>query len=268
VGLLAVKLLLSPSFVVGASLAARRFGMRVGGLVGGLPVVAGPILLAYALVHGRAFTAQAAADALLGLISLAIFVIVYVRMAGRAPWWACLLTGWLAFALATALFSALSLSAVEALILVCAGLLLSSILLPDPKGALSAVAAPPPAWDLPLRAGCALMLVLTLTALAGQLGAQLSGLLAPFPVIASVLSVFTHTQRGVNELRRLARGLITGFGAFALFCFTVAISLRGIGIAGGFLLASAIAVGWQGAVLWSVGDAGAEGAMLPAGAAE
>src|ERR1700719_3836701 len=59
VSLLAAKLLLAPSFVVGASLAARRFGPRVGGLIGGLPVVAGPILLAYALAHGRSFAAGA-----------------------------------------------------------------------------------------------------------------------------------------------------------------------------------------------------------------
>ena len=41
VTLLAVKLLLAPSFVVAASLVARRFGPRVGGLIAGLPLVAG-----------------------------------------------------------------------------------------------------------------------------------------------------------------------------------------------------------------------------------
>jgi hypothetical protein len=266
VGLLAVKLLLSPGFVVGASLAGRRFGVRVGGLLGGLPVVAGPILLVYALAHGRSFAAHAAADALLGLISLAVFVVVYVRIASRASWWVCLLTGWLAFGLATALFNTLSLSAVEALALAGAGLLASAMLLPRPEYDLSAPASPP-VWDLPLRAGCALMLVLTLTALAGQLGAQLSGLLAPFPVIASVLTVFTHTQRGVNELRRLARGLIIGLGAFALFCFTAAVALPHVGVAGGFLLASAVAVTWQAAVLRSVRDTSAE-ALLAAGSSE
>ena len=63
---LAVKVLLAPGFVVGASLAARRFGPRIGGLVAGLPVVAGPILLVYALAHGRAFAPGAAAGTLLG----------------------------------------------------------------------------------------------------------------------------------------------------------------------------------------------------------
>ena len=39
--LLLVKLTLAPAFVVGASLVARRYGPLIGGLVGGLPVVAG-----------------------------------------------------------------------------------------------------------------------------------------------------------------------------------------------------------------------------------
>ena len=56
----AVKVLLAPSFVVGASL-HRRYGPRIGGWVAGLPVVAGPILLVYALTQGAAFAADAAA---------------------------------------------------------------------------------------------------------------------------------------------------------------------------------------------------------------
>jgi hypothetical protein len=85
VTLIAVKVLLAPSFVVGASLTARRFGARVGGLVAGLPVVAGPILLAYALAHGRGFAAGAAAGTLLGLVSLIAFVMVPRRAEPHGP---------------------------------------------------------------------------------------------------------------------------------------------------------------------------------------
>jgi hypothetical protein len=245
---LAVKVLLAPSFVVGASLAARRFGPRVGGMVGGLPVVAGPILLIYALTHGAAFAADAAAGTVLGLISLTAFVVVYGRLARRSPWLVCLLTGWLAFALGTLLFSTLTIPVVAALLLAGLGFLLGLKLLPDPRSELSQ-APDPPIWDLPLRAFCALLLVLALTAASGWLGSRLSGLLAPFPIIASVLAVFTHIQRGADELLRLARGLIAGFFAFALFCFTLSISLRTLGIAGAFVLATGVAVLIQGLLL-------------------
>ncbi len=246
--LLATKLLLAPAFVVCASLAARRFGPRVGGLIAGLPVVAGPILLVYALAHGRAFAAGAAAGTLLGLVSLIAFVVVYARLAGRVSWAASMLAGWLAFALATVAFSAVSLPAGAALGLAGAGLLAGLASLPRP-GSRPRGHRAPPAWDLPLRAGCALALVLTLTAVAGWLGPQLSGLLAPFPIIATVLATFTHAQRGTDELLRLLRGLVSGFGAFALFCFTLAISLRRLDTPSAFALATGLALLVQGGAL-------------------
>jgi hypothetical protein len=248
VTLLATKLLLAPGFVVGASLAARRFGPRVGGLIAGLPVVAGPILLAYALAHGRAFAAGAAAGTLLGLVSLIAFVVVYARLAGRLFWGAAMLAGWVAFALATAAFSALSVPAGVALAIAGAGLLVGLAALPRP-GTRAPERPRPPAWDLPLRAGCALALVLALTAIAGWLGPRLSGLLAPFPIIATVLATFTHAQRGTDELLRLLRGLISGFGAFALFCFTLALALRRLDTPSAFALATSLALLTQAGAL-------------------
>jgi hypothetical protein len=244
VPLLAVKLLLAPSFVVGASLAARRFGSRIGGLIAGLPVVAGPILLVYALAHGRGFAAGAAAGTLLGLVSLIAFVLVYAHLAGRVPWALGLLAGWLAFALSTLLFSAFSIPVGAALAIAAAGLIGGLLLLPHPTVE-ARIHPSPPRWDLPVRAGCALALVLTLTAVAGWLGPQLSGLLAPFPIIATVLSTFTHAQRGTDELLRLLRGLVSGFAAFALFCFALSIALRHLGTAQAFLLATAVALATQ-----------------------
>jgi hypothetical protein len=250
--LLAVKILLAPSFVVGASLAARRFGARVGGLIAGLPVVAGPILLVYALAHGRAFAAGAAAGTLLGLVSLTAFVVVYARLAAHVFWGASLLAGWLAFAVATVAFTSVSIPAGGALALAGAGLLVGFASLPRPVGAVASRSLPP-AWDLPVRAVCALALVLALTAVAGLLGPRLSGLLAPFPIIATVLATFTHAQRGTDELLRLLRGLISGFGAFALFCFTLAISLRRLDTAAAFALATVLALLTQGAMLALLG---------------
>jgi hypothetical protein len=247
----AVKALLAPSFVIGASLAARRFGPWVGGLVGGLPVVAGPILLAYALIHGRAFAQQAASGTLLGLVSLTAFVVVYGRLASRARWLVCMLAGWAAFAVVTLLLDGLAIPAGVALVLSCSGFALGLLLLTgavDGAAPVRAVTAPP-AWDLPVRGGCALALVLVLTTLSGHLGPQLSGLLAPFPVITTVLATFTHSQRGADEAVRLLRGMLSGFIAFALFCFTLTVSLGASTVAAAFVLATVTALIVQAAML-------------------
>lgn len=246
--LIAVKLLLAPCFVMGASLVARRFGPRIGGLTAALPVVAGPILLAYAIEHGRAFAATAAAGTLTGLVSLIAFVVVYGRLGQRVFWAWSMLAGWLVFACATAVFSAVSLSLGVSLALAAAALAAGLAALPRPRTE-QRIAAKPPSWDLPLRAACAVALVLTLTAVAGWLGPQVSGLLAPFPIIATVMATFTHAQRGTEQLLRMLRGLLSGFGAFALFCFSLALLLRHLSTAESFLAATSLALLAQGAVM-------------------
>jgi len=247
---LAVKALLAPTFVVGASLAARRFGPWIGGVIGALPVVAGPILLAYALVHGRSFAAQAATGTLLGLLSLTAFVVVYGRLARRFPWFVCMLSGWVAFALVTVVLDGVAVAPGVALALVCVGFVVGLLLLPGRQGpAGDGALATAPAWDLPVRAGCALGLVLALTTAAGWLGPQLSGLLAPFPVITTVLATFTHSQRGSDEAVRLLRGMLSGFVAFALFCFALTVSLGGATVAAAFALATVAALAAQALML-------------------
>jgi hypothetical protein len=246
--LLAVKLLLAPCFVMGASLVARRFGPRIGGLTAALPVVAGPILLAYALEHGRHFAATAAAGTLTGLVSLIAFVVVYGRLGQRVFWAWSMLAGWLAFACATAVFSAVSLPLGVSLGLAAAALAAGLAALPRPRTE-QRIPTRPPSWDLPLRAACAVALVLTLTAIAGWLGPRVSGLLAPFPIIATVMATFTHVQRGTEQLLRMLRGLLSGFGAFALFCFSLALLLRHLSTAESFLAATSLALLAQGVVM-------------------
>ena len=245
---LIAKIVLAPAFVIGASLAARRFGPRVGGLVGGLPVVAGPILLVFALEHGTKFAAQAAAGTLLGMVSLSVFIVIYAHAAVHTPWLASLLAGWAGFAAITVLLDGISVSAKVALAVVLVALTLTLALLPrhmqEPYSR-----ADPPAWDLPVRAASALALVLVLTALAGHLGAHLSGLLAPFPVVASVLAVFTHILHGEEDVARILRGFVLGLVAYALFSFMLAVSLQSLGITSGFTVAIACALGTQALML-------------------
>ncbi|MGC2375462.1 MAG: hypothetical protein WA484_16475 [Solirubrobacteraceae bacterium] len=247
-GVLATKILLAPTFVVGASLAARRYGARIGGLVGGLPVVAGPILLVFALSHGRAFAADAAAATLLGIVSLLAFIVVYAHLASRVRWTASLFFGWGAFFAMTGALNTITMGIDPALAVVLAAVGLTLLALPRVRGERLNMARLP-TWDLPLRALSALALVLALTALAGQLGAKLSGLLAPFPVIASVLAVFTHAQHGEQDLLRIMRGFVIGLVAYALFCFALAVSLESLGIAASFLLAGLAALAIQAVAL-------------------
>ena len=246
--LLAAKLLLSPLCVVAVSLAGRRWGIAVAGLLGGLPVVAGPILLVETLLHGHGFGADAAAGTLLGLAALTAFVVVYARMAKAAGPIPSLLCGWAAFLLGVAILLPLEPPLGVSLVAVALGFALGLRLLP-PTPSTPPVAAAPPWWDLPARALAALVLVLALTAASGALGAHLSGLLAPFPVIASILAVFTHAHGGVGQIEVLLRNFLVGFYGFAAFCFALALALPALSTAGAFGIATAAALATQGVTL-------------------
>src|SRR3954463_6357908 len=91
---LAVKLLLAPGFIVATSLVSRRFGVGVAGIVGGLPAIAGPILLVVALEHGSEVARSAATGVRLGIVALVAFVLAFAWVCQRARWPWALAAGW------------------------------------------------------------------------------------------------------------------------------------------------------------------------------
>ena len=237
---LALKLTLAPGLVAATTLAGRRWGPRVAGWLGGLPVVVGPILFALALERGDAFAAEAAQGSLLGLLSLNAFVLAYAWAARRVSWAGALLAGWSAFAGATVLLDPLWVGPLAALVMVTAAFMAVEAVLPR-SGSGDGVPRTP-RFDLALRTVCTAALVLGLTGLAGVLGARLSGMLAAFPVLASVLAAFTQAQAGAAAAADFLRGLVRGLISFALFCFVVAVLLPSAGMAVAFGAATAVAL--------------------------
>jgi hypothetical protein len=242
--LLAVKLLLAPAFVLGTSLLARRYGSLVGGMVGGLPVVGGPVLLVLTLDHGERFGAGSARGTLVGLLALATFVLVYARTCARFPPLVSMVLGWVGFFAVDVALADVELAAGVALAAAWAWFAVATRWLPPTPtaGPRREVHA---AWDLPVRAMAAAGMVLLVSALSDELGPRWSGLLAPFPIIGTVLAVFTHAQLGVADAVLVMRGLMAGYYAYALFAFVVAVSLVSLGTAGAFAAAVGAALGLQ-----------------------
>lgn len=149
-----------------------------------------------------------------------------------------LLLGWAGFLAGVALLDQIHPPSILALAMAGASFAIGLRLLPPPREEPAPIGALP-RWDLPARAVASLALVLILTAVSGSLGPGLSGLLAPFPIITSVLAVFTHQHGGPDQVRVLLRNFLVGFYGFAAFCFILAISLGSLATAPSFLLAVA-----------------------------
>ena len=215
--------------------------MRIGGVVAGLPVIAGPVLLVLALQHGEAFASKAAAGVLLGMVGLAAFVLAYVATAHLLSWPGAIVAAYAAFVFAVLAMEPLSVGALPALLIACGSLVLTLGLLPRPPRTDVPVVASAP-WDSLSRAVCTAVAVVTVTAIATALGPHLSGLVTSLPVITAVLSVFTHARRGRDEAIQLLRGFTVGFFSYAVFCFVVAATVKPLGVTGCFALAAVLAL--------------------------
>ena len=243
--MLLLKLLLVPGLVAIVTLAVRRWGPAVGGWLAGLPIVAGPVLVFYTLEQGTAFAAAAAHSTLTGLIATVAFAVAYAHLSTRLPWYACMALGWVVFAAAVVSLYALQLGLVVSLVLLIAVTVFGGRLLsrrvppPSPSASASARQAGEPPGDLPIRLIATAALVLTLTGLAARLGPAWSGLLNAFPVLTTIVAVFSHIQRGTAAAVAFLRGYLQAIVGFGLFCVVMAIGLESLGL--GWALAAALA---------------------------
>jgi hypothetical protein len=246
---LVLKLTLTPILIGGASLAGRRWGSAISGWLVGLPFTSAPIALFLALDHGSAFARQAATGTLTGTLSQAAFCLAYAWLAAQFSWPVAVLAGALTFGGATALLLFLRLPLGVLCIAIAFALVIALSLMPR-RHVPESGKRRAPAWDLPARMIIATAFVVVLTGVASLLGPQLTGLLAPFPLYAAILTAFAHRQVGATAATGVLRGLLFGLFAFAGFFATLAALIEDSGITLAFVGAALVALLIQGVSLW------------------
>lgn len=236
---LVLKLLLVPALIALVTLAGRRWGPSVAGWLSAFPIVAGPILWFIALEQGEAFAAAAAVGTLSAVLAMLTFGLAYSWAAIRFSWPMSLVLAYVAYALAVFVLSLREAMLPVAALAVLAGLWLAPRLYPALPAAAKAPAKP--ANDMLLRMVLGALLVLLVTHFAASLGPGLSGVFAMFPVMGTVLALFTHRSNGAAAAIQLLRGMVFGFYAFATFCAVLAWLLPIVGSSPAFLCALATA---------------------------
>ena len=246
--IVAWKLLLVPAFIGTLSLAGRRWGPAISGWLIGLPVVAGPIVFFLAVEQGRSFASGAARGTLTGLASLSVYVLVYGRLSRRFGWIGSLLAGWCAFLLSTVALERIPMPPLVPTFLAVSGIFLLVLRLLPEIGSLGDLPETP-AWEIVARMAAGAVLVVAITGAARSLGPRLCGLLTPFPVAATVFTVFTHRFQGGAAAARLLRGLVAGSFTLAVYFLIVAATLGPWGIPASFGAATAACLVVHGASL-------------------
>lgn len=233
--ILLVKVTLMPLVMGIVTLASRKWGHQLGGLIASMPWIAGPILLFFILEQGVAFGIRSVPGILTGVISLIFFCYTYAQLSRRFHWLVCILTSYLVYVLTASLVQQINvpLIALYGLTLVCIGGVLGVF----PAPAVHNVQPRRIPYDLLIRMVVATLFVILITGLAHVLGPTWSGILTPFPIITSILAIFTHYLQGSNASILALRGLVSGLFGFTTFLFLQAFFLTELSIGLSFFLA-------------------------------
>jgi len=216
-----LKFLITPTLMLAISLAAGRWGTKIGGLLSGLPVTSALVILFLSLEQGAGFALQAVPGALAGLAAVQATYLFYFLATRRIPALAGCLAALPVYAASAWLMSRLGwMAASVAVTLVLLSLIIVVTTSKADTGPAKVV--PLPRWVIPMRMLTATLLLVAITASAEWLGPVASGLLAPIPVIAWPLAVFAHVQGGHPELGAIVRG--NAIGAVGVLGFYLAVN--------------------------------------------
>jgi len=230
-----VKLTVTPLLVGLVSLAARRWGPTMGGLLMAMPWMTGPILFFLALERGPAFAREMSIGVELGAAGIGAWSLAYAGLARRAKWPVCLAAAIAAYVASGLVLGGVTFSLAGAALLAYGSLIGSFMAVPRPPE--PDVIRSLPWWDIPVRMAATTLLVAIIVTTSGILGPQYSGIAATYPVIATVVTSFTHHRWGAPATIRLLRAMLLSLQAFTTFFVVVGSLIEEVGTVAAFAAA-------------------------------
>ena len=238
--LLFFKFTVTPVLVGLASLAARRWGNTIAGLLTGFPLMTAPISLFLAIEQGTAFTVSATTGILIALIGISAYSLGYAGVARFAPWPIALTAGYAAFFLVCWVVQPFITSLLPAALTAIAAIVFGIATMPRSAGP-----KPPsriPYWEIWLRMAATGAMIALVTALANIVGPAWTGIIATVPVMATVMAIFTHARWGHDAVALFLRSMMLSMPSFASFFVIVGLFLQDFGIVHTYLAATIVAV--------------------------
>ncbi|WP_150128089.1 hypothetical protein [Rhizobium phaseoli] len=105
---------------------------------------------------------------------------------------------------------------------------------------------------------------MTVTAVAGIVGARTAGLLASFPIFGTILALFAHRMRGAETARQVLRGMVFALYGFATFFMIFGITVTTFSLETTFAFSTAGCLLVQSIALYLVRRQRGEGAQSAA----
>ena len=229
------KIFAVPILVALATLAIRRWGAAIGGLLTGLPFMTGPTSFFLAIDQGVDFAMAANTGVILAVAAVGPWTVAFYWLAGSFRWLVCMLGGLAAFAAVSCVLQPLQVDGRTAAMIATVSVLICVLLMPRVQA--PKAIPPPPWWDLPVRMIVAGVVVVLVTLLAERLGPRLSGIVATLPVVSGVVACFTQHSMGPAMTRAVLRGVATAMFAFVAFFVVIGETIESLGLAPAYVLA-------------------------------
>lgn len=248
---LLLKIAMTASIVVAASVVVERSGPFVGSLIAALPTAGGAAMIILAWEHPPAFIAQSAVGSIVSNAVCAIFALTYAVLAQRRSL-AVSLGGafvvWFGCAAASRLVDwnaagAVALNAVVFPVTILAGTRFRV------EG--TAKSAALSGADLTWRAAIVTLCVIVVTAASTSIGSYFSGLFAFFPVAMGSYFVILHPRIGGPAVASVAAHVQAPLIGLGLSLLAVHLLAELIGVWWSYAVGLSVGIGWN-ALLWGL----------------
>jgi uncharacterized membrane protein (GlpM family) len=247
---LVLKMAMTATIVVVASVAVERSGPFIGALIAALPTAAGAAYIILALEHPPAFIAASAVGSAAANAAVAIFALTYAVLAQRHGIVLSIGVATLVWFAAAAALQLVAWTPVSAFAL---NLLVFGVTIPASarcrRAAVPREAVKRTRYDIPLRAATAALVVAAVTTASHSIGSFVSGIFAVFPIVMGSFAVILHPRVGGP-----AAGAVFAHAEPALFglglgFLTLHYLAEPIGVWWGFGGGLALSMAWS-AALW------------------
>lgn len=224
--LLLAKIIVTLVMILLLTAIAEYVNPKIAGILSGYPIGSAIVLYFYGVEYGLEFAASSSLYNLAGLVPSLAFSLTYLFVLRRKPdasvsrAMTIALTGYLGCA---GVIGLLRLSAPAAIGISVLGLLVGSYLVHRRGESSKAPRLPFRLQVIFFRTLVAAALVITITALAGQLGSYWAGILSAFPLVLVPLVLIVHLHFGAA----CARSLLSHFpiGLWSVFCYSLTLSV-------------------------------------------
>jgi len=248
---LALKIVMTASIVVAASVVVERSGPFIGSLIASLPTAGGAALIILATEHPPAFIAASAVGSMVSNVIVAIFALTYASLAQRRSLSVSLGLAFLVWFISAALSRLVDWT-------VPGAVLLSVVVFPFTIMAgrnfrAEAAAKARVAFtgrDLAWRAGVVTLCVIAVTAASGAIGSYFSGIFAFFPVAMGSYFVILHPRIGGPATASVAAHVQMPLIGLGLGLLAVHYFAEPLGVWWSYAIGLGIVLAWN-ALLWA-----------------